>query len=106
VRYFQEMIQTIGFTAGTLTALAFLPQVIKTWQTRSAGDLSYGMLLAQSLGVALWIFYGLSIRSGPVIMSNSVTLTLTLVLLGCKVAFGRTDNDLARTHWSAGRVPR
>jgi MtN3 and saliva related transmembrane protein len=82
------MIQTIGFTAGTLTALAFLPQVIKTCQTRSAGDLSFGMLLAQSLGVALWIFYGVAIGSAPVIMSNTVTLTLTVILLGCKVAFG------------------
>jgi MtN3 and saliva related transmembrane protein len=82
------MAQTIGFTAGMLTALAFLPQVLKSWRTRSTGDLSIGMLLAQGVGVALWIFYGVAIGSGPVIMSNTVTLTLTVILLGCKVAFG------------------
>ncbi|HWW88506.1 MAG TPA: SemiSWEET transporter [Vicinamibacterales bacterium] len=81
------MVQTIGFIAGTLTALAFLPQVLKTWRTRSSGDLSIGMLLAQSLGVFLWLFYGMAIRSWPVVMSNSVTLTLTLILLACKVSY-------------------
>jgi MtN3 and saliva related transmembrane protein len=78
------MVQVIGFTAGTLTALAFLPQVLKTWRTRSTGDLSIGMLLAQGLGVSLWIFYGVTIASAPVIMSNTVTLALTAVLLAFK----------------------
>jgi MtN3 and saliva related transmembrane protein len=75
------MVQAIGFTAGTLTALAFLPQALKAWRTRSTGDLSIGMLLAQGAGVSLWIVYGVAIASRPVIMSNSVTLTLTAVLL-------------------------
>jgi uncharacterized protein with PQ loop repeat len=38
------MIQAVGFTAGTLTALAFLPQLVKVWRTRSAEDLSTAML--------------------------------------------------------------
>jgi MtN3 and saliva related transmembrane protein len=80
------MVQTLGFVAGTLTAVAFLPQVIKTWRTRSAGDLSTSMLLAQSFGVALWIVYGVAIGSLPVIISNVVTLTLTLLLLAFKIS--------------------
>jgi MtN3 and saliva related transmembrane protein len=78
------MVQTLGFAAGTLTAVAFLPQVIKTFRTRSAGDLSTAMLLAQTTGVALWIVYGVAIGSLPVIMANVVTLVLALLLLAVK----------------------
>ena len=78
--------QTLGFLAGTLTALAFLPQVIKTWRTRSTGDLSVAMLLAQSSGVALWIVYGVAIDSLPIILANTVTLTFTVILLAFKTA--------------------
>jgi MtN3 and saliva related transmembrane protein len=87
------MAQAIGFTAATLTALAFLPQVLKTWRTRSAGDLSMAMLLAQGTGVMLWIAYGVSLRSAPVIVGNIVTLTLTLLLLAFKLACGATRTD-------------
>jgi MtN3 and saliva related transmembrane protein len=80
-----SMVQLIGFVAGTLTALAFLPQVVQTCRTRSCGDLSIGMLLTQSGGVALWIVYGLKLGSLPVILANSVTLVLVLVLLGFKL---------------------
>jgi MtN3 and saliva related transmembrane protein len=68
-----------------LTALAFLPQVLKTWRTRSSGDLSAVMLTAQSTGVALWIVYGIAIGSTPVILANAVTLTLCLALLVFKL---------------------
>jgi MtN3 and saliva related transmembrane protein len=80
------MVQTLGFVAGTMTAIAFLPQVIKTWRTRSVSDLSTAMLLAQSVGVALWIVYGVAIGSLPVIMSNVVTLALALLLLAFKIS--------------------
>jgi MtN3 and saliva related transmembrane protein len=78
------MVQTLGFVAGTLTAIAFLPQVIKTWRTQSTGDLSLAMLLAQSVGVALWIAYGVAIDSRPVVVTNTVTLVLALLLLALK----------------------
>jgi MtN3 and saliva related transmembrane protein len=73
--------QVVGFVAGALTAFAFLPQVMKTWRTRSCGDLSMAMLGAQSAGVSLWIVYGVAIDSIPVIASNAVTLTMCLILL-------------------------
>jgi len=79
------MIDLVGFLAGTLTALAFAPQVITTFRTRRAGDLSLSMLLAQSAGVALWIVYGVATESLPVILANSVTLALVLPLLGFKI---------------------
>ena len=79
------MTQVVGFVAGALTAFAFLPQLLKTWRTRSCGDLSITMLGAQSAGVGLWILYGVFISSLPVILSNAVTLTMCLVLLVFKL---------------------
>jgi MtN3 and saliva related transmembrane protein len=83
------MLQIVGFVAATLTSLAFLPQVIKAWQTRSVEDLSMGTLLAQGAGVALWIVYGVGIQSLPVIASNIMTLALMLVLIALKRLYGR-----------------
>ena len=78
------LVQATGFAAAALTAVAFLPQVLKTWRTRSTADLSTAMLSAQSTGVALWLVYGIAISSPPVIL---VTLTLTLLLFGMKRAY-------------------
>jgi MtN3 and saliva related transmembrane protein len=86
------MVQALGFVAGTLTALAFLPQVIKTWRSQSASDLSTVMLLAQSIGVALWMIYGIAIGSLPVIMANAVTLVLSVLLLAFKIASRSPDS--------------
>ncbi|MGE0449047.1 MAG: SemiSWEET transporter [Vicinamibacterales bacterium] len=79
----------IGLVAGALTTVAFLPQVIKTRQTRCAGDLSFGMLLTFTAGVAMWGIYGLLIQSTPIIASNAVTLVLTMAILWMKIAYSR-----------------
>jgi MtN3 and saliva related transmembrane protein len=75
------MVQVIGFAAATLTTLSFVPQLVKTWQTRSSGDLSLGMLLAFVSGIMLWIVYGVATHAAPVIAAN----VATLVLAGCQV---------------------
>ena len=79
------MTELLGFVAGALTAFAFVPQVLKTWRTRSCGDLSMTMLGVQSAGVGLWIVYGVVINSLPVILSNTVTFTMCLGLLVFKL---------------------
>jgi MtN3 and saliva related transmembrane protein len=84
------MTQTLGYVAGALTAFAFLPQVLKTWRTRSCGDLSMTMLGAQCAGVGLWVVYGVAIDSFPVIVSNTVTLTMCLGLLAFKMTQQRS----------------
>jgi MtN3 and saliva related transmembrane protein len=81
------MIEGIGCAAAALTSLAFFPQVVKTWRTKSAGDLSMATLLAQTSGLALWIVYGVSIVSVPVIASNVLTMVLMLVLMLFKVSY-------------------
>src|SRR5437868_1576276 len=67
-------IDLLGFAAGTLTTCAFWPQLQKTWTSKSAGDVSLGMLAIFSTGVCLWFLYGLVLHSWPIIVTNFVTL--------------------------------
>ncbi len=77
----------IGYIAGILTTVAFLPQVIKTWKTRSAKDLSLGMFSLFCTGVALWLAYGIIVESWPIILANGFTLVLAMTLLFFKFYF-------------------
>lgn len=80
-------IQLLGLLAGSLTTAAFLPQVFKTWKSRSAKDLSLGMFSLFCLGVAMWLVYGLMVNDVPVIAANLVTLLLASTLLFFKLRF-------------------
>ena len=80
-------IQLLGLSAGTLTTIAFLPQVIKTWRSRSAKDLSLGMFSLFCLGVAMWLAYGILVQDIPVIAANVMTLMLASTLLFFKLRF-------------------
>jgi MtN3 and saliva related transmembrane protein len=79
---------TIGLVAGFCTTVSFLPQVIKTWKTRSAQDLSFAMLLIFLIGLALWMFYGVVISSLPIILANAVTIALVSCILLLKWRYG------------------
>lgn len=68
----------LGFLAGTLTTLAFLPQVLKTWRSKSSKDLSLGTLSMFCTGVILWLVYGILGKDLPIIVANSVTLVFVL----------------------------
>jgi MtN3 and saliva related transmembrane protein len=79
--------QILGMVAGSCTTVAFLPQVIKTWKTRSAKDLSLGMFTLFCTGVFLWLIYGIRMNDVPVISANLVTLLLASTLLVFKIWF-------------------
>ncbi|MFZ4536037.1 SemiSWEET transporter [Propionivibrio sp.] len=78
----------IGFIAAILTTVSFVPQVLKVWRTRSAKDVSLGMYLLFTLGIAAWLVYGVLIESWPVILANVVTLILAGAVLVMKLKFG------------------
>lgn len=78
----------LGLTAGTLTTVAFIPQLAKAWQSRSTGDLSWAMVITFSIGVLLWLIYGIWIDSLPVILANAVTLLLQLGIISLKIKYG------------------
>ncbi|MCE7863696.1 MAG: hypothetical protein DYG99_09160 [Bacteroidetes bacterium CHB5] len=77
----------LGLVAGFLTTIAFVPQVVKTWRTKSAHDLSLVMFLLFCSGVFLWMIYGFMINELPVILWNIITLLLALVILFFKIRF-------------------
>ena len=79
------MRELIGYAAGVLTTLAFVPQVVKSWRSQSVGDLSFLTISALTAGVFLWLVYGMMLRSVPVMAANGTTLVLTGILLWLKV---------------------
>jgi MtN3 and saliva related transmembrane protein len=82
-----ESANTLGLIAGTLTTVAFIPQVVKIWKTRHATDISLGMFAIFSSGVLMWLFYGIEIDALPVIVANAITLGLSLTILFFKIKF-------------------
>lgn len=82
-----ELIDLVGIIAGVLTTIAFFPQLLKIWKSKSARDVSLVMMITFSLGVFLWIVYGLAIGAMPIIAANVVTLTLALLILFLKIRY-------------------
>ncbi len=77
----------LGLIAGTLTTVAFVPQVVQAWRTRSTHDISLGMFSLFSTGVVLWLFYGIHLGAWPIILANIVTLVLSLTILYLKLRY-------------------
>ena len=73
-----------GYLGGTMTTLAFLPQVVKTLRTRETRSISLGMYLLFTAGVFLWLLYGIRLHALPMILANGITLLLSFVLLVAK----------------------
>jgi MtN3 and saliva related transmembrane protein len=90
----------VGFAAGTLTTLAYLPQALHSFRTRSVRDLSMTMLVALNAGLLLWAVYGFCIRSWPLILTNVLTFVLAFPLLVMKVRFHKGESPL---NGAAGR---
>ena len=78
----------IGYAAGLLTTISFVPQALKIHRSRSARDISLPMFVAFTIGVALWTAYGILKGEIPIIVWNLVTLGLAAWILAMKVRFG------------------
>jgi MtN3 and saliva related transmembrane protein len=79
-----DELELLGFLAGMLTTIAFVPQVVKTWRSKSADDLSLATLVTFTSGVVLWLTYGIRLKAAPIIAANIVTLGLNVLLIGLK----------------------
>jgi MtN3 and saliva related transmembrane protein len=77
----------IGLAAATLTTVAFVPQVVRAWRTRSTHDISLPMFLVLAAGITLWLIYGAMIRDLPLVLANLVTLVLVLMILLLKLRY-------------------
>ncbi|MFO7798480.1 SemiSWEET transporter [Rhodohalobacter sp.] len=80
-----KLMTLIGLAAGFCTTAAFLPQVIKTWKSKSTKDLSLGLYSIFCTGIQLWLIYGIMITDLPIILANAITLILAVSILFFKL---------------------
>ena len=81
-------IDAIGTVAAVLTTASFVPQAWHSFKTRDVSGVSLGMYSVFTLGVALWLLYGVLLQSWPLMIANSITLVLAAAILGMKLRFG------------------
>jgi MtN3 and saliva related transmembrane protein len=84
-----NFVTALGLLAAALTTFSFLPQVIKTWRSKSADDLSLGTFSMFCAGVVCWLAYGLLIDDLPIILANVITLILAGSVLVQAVIYRR-----------------
>ena len=82
-----SIVEDIGFVAAFLTTAAFVPQLMRVMRLRSAREISLGTFLMFSVGVFMWLLYGIYTGSRPVIASNVVTLVLSVSILILKLKY-------------------
>ncbi len=83
-------VDQLGYVAAFLTTGAFVPQVLLVWRQRGAPGISTGMYSIFIIGVALWLAYGLALKSWPIVAANGITLLLASGVLGMKWYFEHT----------------
>ena len=81
--------EDVGFAAAFCTTTAFVPQLVRVLRLRTARDISLPTFLLFSVGVFLWLLYGIYTGSMPVIASNAVTLVLSVSILILKLRYDR-----------------
>ena len=77
----------IGFIGGTLTTLALVPQAVKAWRTKHTRDISIWWIVTLTIGIVLWLVYGILISSLPIIVTNIATLILAVIVLTLKMKY-------------------
>ncbi|KXA91213.1 hypothetical protein AKJ64_04870 [candidate division MSBL1 archaeon SCGC-AAA259E17] len=83
-----ELATIIGLVAITFSILGYVPQVVKSWKTREAGDISLPMILILILSLSAWFAYGLLVENLPLILANAASLSLVLLLFTAKLKYG------------------
>ena len=81
-------VDLLGYVAGTLTTVAYIPQVIKTHTSKSTKDLSLLWLAVLDVGLAAWAAYGVALASYPLIITNLVPMSMVTYLAYLKLRLG------------------
>jgi MtN3 and saliva related transmembrane protein len=81
-------IEWFGFAAAFLTSVSFIPQAVMTIRSRNTSGISRAMYSMFTIGVALWLVYGIALESWPMIVANTVTLGLASTILALKLRYG------------------
>jgi MtN3 and saliva related transmembrane protein len=82
-----SLLELVGYGAAFLTTLSFLPQAWLTFRTRDVRGISLGMYSVFTVGVALWLLYGLMMGAWPIVLANAVTLALASAILVMKLRY-------------------
>lgn len=82
-----DKFEVLGFCAAILTTISFLPQVIKIYKSKETKSISFAMYVVLSLGVLMWLVYGIHLKSMPMIIANTITLILTIYILFMKMKY-------------------
>ena len=82
-----DIAETLGFAAGFLTTIAFVPQVVKIWKSQSARDVSLPAFATFTVGIAIWIAYGVLKDAPSIVVWNAVTMGLAIAILVMKVKY-------------------
>lgn len=88
--------QWLGYLAATLTTGAFVPQAWHTFRSADLAGISVGMYSVFTLGVAMWLVYGLALGQWPIIVANAITLALAATILARTVAARRRSAAAGR----------
>lgn len=80
-------IEILGMSAGLISSITFLPQVIKTWKSKSAKDISLLMFTFATISVIMWLIYGILIKNNPIIFTNATILIFSATMLYFKVRY-------------------
>ena len=83
-----ESFEYIGFIAGLFIAISVLPQVIKSWRTKSTKDIALLWSILNSVGQSLWLVYGLAVHSLSLVIMTSITLLFNLSMFFLKLKYG------------------
>lgn len=82
-----KLVEAIGYFGSLLSCITFIPQVFLTWQTKNVASLSLLMILIVNLSCIVWLVYAYLIKSKPVLVANTIVLSLSLMLLYFKLTF-------------------
>ncbi|MBC7719783.1 MAG: SemiSWEET transporter [Chitinophagaceae bacterium] len=81
-------VDLVGSLAACLTTASFIPQALHSFKTRDVSGVSLGMYSVFTVGVALWLVYGLLLGAWPIVLANAITLVLALAILVMKLRYG------------------
>lgn len=84
--------EILGYSAGAVTTLTFLPQVIKTWKEKSAEDVSLWMFIIAATNEVMWIGYGVLRDDWVIILTNAIVLVMSLTMISLKLRFNKNGH--------------
>lgn len=77
----------VGYFAAVLTTASFIPQALHTFQTKDVSGISLGMYSSFTVGVSLWLVYGVLLQAWPIVIANTITLTMAAAILAMKLRY-------------------